>query len=111
MILAIFQLEKDIHLVDENKGRLCLPDDNLPIKEENQTCYVTGWGKTSWDGSYARILKHAEVFTVSRADCNHSRPPTQAIDETELCAGTREGGTDPCRGDSGGSMVCKIRSK
>jgi len=107
--IAIFQLEKDIHLIDENKGRVCLPDDDLPIKEENQTCFVTGWGKTKWDGSYARILKHAEVQTVSRVDCNHSRPPSQAIDETELCAGTRVGGTDPCRGDSGGSMVCKMQ--
>lgn len=77
----------------------------------NKECYISGWGHTSKNGRNSRKLKHAEVLTVSRATCELTRARGDQVDATELCAGQVEGGTDACSGDSGGPMVCQMKSK
>jgi len=107
--IAILQLASDIQLENENKGRICLPDDHLKIPDMNKACYISGWGRTAKNGRNSKKLKHAEVLTVSRATCMLTRHPSDQVDETELCAGQKEAGTDACSGDSGGPMVCQMK--
>jgi len=104
--IAILQLEEPIDIADENKGRICLPDDDSPIPSDTE-CFVVGWGDIAENGLPSDILKHAGVIVIPRDICNLPMNNGGRIDITELCAGHELGGTDACQGDSGGSMVCK----
>jgi len=106
--VAIFQLEDAIDIEDENKGRICLPDEDKPIPDQDKTCYVTGWGVTT-SGKASDLLKHAPVLMVPRDVCNLPQSWGGNIDETMFCAGDiQTGETDSCFGDSGGSLACKM---
>jgi len=106
--IAIFQLEEAIKMGDENKGRICLPNDNVPVPESNKQCFITGWGDIVENNTRTSVLKHAPVMTVSTAVCNLPGNYNSTVDESEICAGNIQSDTDACMGDSGGSMVCQM---
>lgn len=68
---------------------------------------VTGWGTTE-NGTDSDILLMAQLPVVTRVQCqNNYRRENLAIQISNnmYCAGSAEGGTDSCTGDSGGPMV------
>ena len=101
---------KPINIDDENKGRICLPDDDNPVAED-QECYVTGWGKIQKNGFPSDKLREVKVKRVSLATCNSDKSYGGTKDETMTCAGYPEGGKGVCHNDSGGSMSCKVNGK
>ena len=107
---ALIQVLKPINIDDENKGRICLPDDDNPVAED-QDCYATGWGLVQEDGFPSDKLREVKVKRVSLARCNSLLSYGGRKDETMTCAGYAVGGKDACQNDSGGSMVCKVNGK
>jgi len=105
--VTIFQLEDAIDIEDENKGRICLPDEDKPIPDHDKTCYVTGWGRTK-SGQASDLLKHAPVLMIPRSICNLPLSHNGQIDETMFCAGHKQGQDGSCSGDSGGTLACKM---
>ena len=107
VFLAIVQLKDQIKLTDENKGRICLPDDNYPIPSTME-CYVKGWGSTRYGG---KQLRHTRVMRVPRKICNLPVSWQNILIKGQTCAGYAEGGKEACTNDSGGSMVCKLNGR
>ena len=94
----------------ENKGRICLPDDDNPVAED-QDCYATGWGHVQENGFPSDILQEVKVKRVPLARCNSILSYGGTKDETMTCAGYESGGRDAWQNDSGGSMVCRVNCK
>lgn len=68
-------------------------------------CYIIGWGKVnSTDITGSSILREAKVPLVNRKTCQNAF--NYQIHETQVCAGSKHGGTDSCAGDSGGPLLC-----
>ena len=96
-----------ISIEDENKARICLPDDDNPVADD-QECYATGWGHLEYGGFPSDYLPEVKVRRVSPDVCNDTNAYNGEIDETMTCAGFSEGLKDSCQNDSGGSLVCKV---
>jgi secreted trypsin-like serine protease len=66
---------------------------------------VIGWGQTDAyrRDSYADSLRHANVPIASNEVCNDAYDGD--VQDSMLCAGFKDGGTDACVGDSGGPLV------
>ena len=92
----------------ENKARICLPDDDNPVAED-QDCYATGWGHVQENGFPSDILQEVKVKRVSLARCSSILSYEGTKDETMTYAGYESGGRDACQNDSGGSMVCRVK--
>lgn len=66
---------------------------------------VTGWGRTSQNGSPSTVLRKATVPLVSTTNCNDSNSYRGGITARMICAGYDAGGVDSCQGDSGGPLA------
>ena len=107
-ILAIIQVETPIAIEDDNKARVCLPDNDNPIPEDKKGCYGTGWGVKSQNPyKLADVLQQVIVDRVSKADCNSKGEWEGDIRDDQTCAGVKGGKKDTCQNDSGGSLVCQ----
>ena len=93
--LALIQVLKPINISHENKGRICLPDDDNPVAED-QDCYATGWGLVQENGFPSDILQEVKVKRVPLARCNAIPSYGGTKDETMTCAGYASGGRDAC---------------
>ena len=108
--LALIQVLSPININNENKGRICLPDDDNPVADD-QDCYATGWGFVEEGGFPSDILREVKIKRVPLTTCKAEEPYGETIDETMTCAGYSQGGKDTCQGDSGNSMVCRVNGK
>lgn len=108
--LALIQLKLPISIEEENKARICLPDDDNPVADD-QECYATGWGHLEFNGFPSDYLREVKVNRVSPDVCNDTKAYDGDIDETMTCAGFAEGFKDTCQNDSGGSLVCKVNGE
>ena len=95
-----------INVSHENKGRICLPDGDNPVAED-QDCYATGWGHVQENGFPSDILQNVQVKCLPLASCNSLLSYGRGKDETMTCAGYRSGARVACQNDSGSSMVCR----
>lgn len=91
----------------------CLPkkEQRVPVGTE---CFITGWGKTSSDSSFSKILREAKMPVVDYQTCaaGNANLFAKVDDKTMLCAGY--GGNSVvsgCHGDSGGPFVCKEQGR
>ena len=91
---------------------VCLPDRSQDF--EGQRCYVTGWGKDSFqNGNYQQVLKEVDVPVIGHDRCQRMLQRTKLGFDFQLyngfiCAGGEEG-KDACNGDGGGPLVCEDR--
>lgn len=116
---------------------ICLPSSDSDYKP-GTWCSVSGWGmqkrktkillfpfdQTSCDiqfvnqtaaseESVSNVLKVASVPLISSETCNKkevygNQLNSNTFPDGMLCAGYLEGGTDACRGDSGGPLACSV---
>ena len=65
-----------------------------------------------WNVAQSALLQAAQVPLISSNVCNGEEVYNNALSsDSMICAGYLEGGTDACRGDSGGPLACKIGGK
>ncbi|CAB3235165.1 unnamed protein product [Arctia plantaginis] len=81
-------------------------DDNnrLDFKDE---CYATGWGREQTNGTLTDVLLEAEVPVLPLHICRDRYALTLPLNEGHLCAGSTDGSTGACVGDSGGPLQCR----
>ena len=90
------------------------------VLEYAAACWVAGWGKNEFDGSFQFLQRKVDVPLVNNVQCNadlKSALNSQSsgigdrftLDSSEVCAGG-EVGKDACTGDGGSPLVCQARS-
>lgn len=101
--IALIKIEKPLQK-SKSVGFACLPEKNEKLPEKHM-CYIIGWGKlNSTDLTGSAVLREAEVPLVNRRTCQKAF--NYHIHDTQVCAGSKEGGADSCAGDSGGPLLC-----
>lgn len=76
---------------------ICMPKPGYPSMSAK--CYMAGWGYTSYPGKVTHLLQQAQLPLVSSSKCRWQREA--------VCVGLgTETGTNACRGDSGGPLMC-----
>jgi secreted trypsin-like serine protease len=68
---------------------------------------VAGWGDTTGNEMYTRVLREVQVPIVTHSDCNDANSYDGDITSRMICAGLAAGGKDSCQGDSGGPLVVR----
>lgn len=87
----------------------CLPSQGVRV-DIGKECFITGWGRTSFNSSFSEFLREAKMPVVNHTTCaaGNINLPQSVDDETMVCAGY--GGNtviSGCHGDSGGPFVCQ----
>ncbi|XP_067125647.1 plasminogen-like [Centruroides vittatus] len=83
---------------------ICLPSLNASYAA-GTVCAISGWGKNEFT-RVSPILMGAEVPIIPTWKCKSETIYGSKIKEGMFCAGHLGGGTDACKGDSGGPMAC-----
>ncbi|NXC08768.1 GRAA protein, partial [Orthonyx spaldingii] len=92
-----------------NKAVKLIP---LPTSDDDPKpgtiCTVAGWGSTSNDLQASSVLREVNITVISRETCNNKKHYNgkPVITQNMICAGSRNGKKDSCRGDSGGPLRC-----
>ena len=95
----------------------------LPGQNESQmNCVITGWGSVE-TGAQSPVLREAPAQIMSKDFCNElgrnittrrqsiKRTYTDVNDRFSFCAGQKGRGSDSCKGDSGGPLLCQMGSE
>ncbi|CAG5105809.1 Oidioi.mRNA.OKI2018_I69.chr1.g2473.t1.cds [Oikopleura dioica] len=100
---ALLKLKRSLEFNDYVQP-ICLPtlSKNVP---EKTSCAIAGWGTTKGTTSRAS-LNQQTLPIVSNKRCNQYLGGV-VPDNTQMCAGYRQGGVDTCQGDSGGPLMCQ----
>ncbi|XP_026759716.2 plasminogen [Galleria mellonella] len=70
-------------------------------------CYATGWGREQTNGTLTDVLLEAEVPILPLKICRDRYSLSLPLNEGHLCAGSTDGSTGACVGDSGGPLQCR----
>jgi len=103
--VAILKLAEKI--TDKNAKALTLADDSFFTNNisAGSLMTVSGWGTLTSGGEMPDKLMEVDVPYVTNEICNSTEAYNGDVQDTELCAGYKEGGKDSCQGDSGGPLV------
>merc|ERR1719336_2772237 len=123
--IAILYVDRDIDLSSPYVNTACLPscDNQFDYQFANGTgvrCWVAGWGKDEFDGSFQFIQHKVDLPLVDNASCNNKLKVALnnqkrgvgdrfTLSPSEICAGA-EVGKDACTGDGGSPLVCQAQS-
>jgi len=88
---------------------ICLPKSDAEFPDKMK-CFVSGWGRTTLEGSEREKLRHVEVDIINKKTCNSPEWLGNNVSDNMLCAGKKEGGKDACVGDSGGPLSCYVKA-
>ncbi|XP_032515893.2 chymotrypsinogen B [Danaus plexippus] len=80
-------------------------DNSIDAKEE---CYATGWGRQQTNGSLTDVLLEAEVPILPLKTCRERYSLSLPLNDGHLCAGSTDGSSGACVGDSGGPLQCVV---
>merc|ERR1712013_68450 len=123
--IAILYVDRDINLNSPYVNTACLPscDNQFDYQFSNGTgvrCWVAGWGKNEFDGSFQFIQHKVDIPLVDSTTCNRKLKAALnnqrrgvgdrfTLSPSEICAGA-EIGKDACTGDGGPPLVCQAKS-
>ncbi|XP_063827718.1 uncharacterized protein LOC135077051 [Ostrinia nubilalis] len=114
------QLAKDVPKVnvnDRSDKKLMFGEEIDPFIDDNNgldfkdECYATGWGREQTNGTLTDVLLEAEVPVLPLRICRDRYSLTLPLNEGHLCAGSTDGSTGACVGDSGGPLQCRSRGR
>ena len=87
---------------------ICQSQVNLGAQDPGAISTVTGWGNTSQNGNGSDVLQYIEVPIIAYNDSGLSWQLSNGVNSnTEIIAGSIDGGMDSCQGDSGGPLVVR----
>ncbi|XP_068103320.1 serine protease 27-like [Hyperolius riggenbachi] len=95
---------------------ICLPSSSVTFPS-GLDCWVTGWGRTTFGGPLPVNGTLQKVMTplIDHKTCDRMYHNELSLNDSTIfvksdmiCSGYKEGGKDPCQGDSGGALVCKV---
>ena len=103
--VAVLKLSENV--TDSNAKVIRLADQSFFDSNisAGTTLKVSGWGAMQSGGGIADKLMQVEVPYVTNEVCNSSEAYNGGVQDTEMCAGFKQGGKDSCQGDSGGPLV------
>ncbi|KAM9320390.1 transmembrane protease serine 2 [Gastrophryne carolinensis] len=107
--IALMKLRSSITFTATTIKPVCLPNAGMPWSA-TQSCWISGWGRTSQGGTTSTDLMAANVPLISSQICNQPSVYNGAITSNMICAGFLSGGVDSCQGDSGGPLVTRTNS-
>jgi len=123
--IALLFVDRNINMFHPYVNTACLPscEEQFDFQFSNSSgvrCWVAGWGKNEFDGSFQFLQRKVDVPLVNNAQCNadlRSALNSQSsgvgdrfsLHTSEVCAGG-EVGKDACTGDGGSPLVCQARS-
>merc|ERR1712084_179970 len=123
--IALLYVDRDIDLNNPYVNTACLPscDNQFDYQFSNGTgvrCWVAGWGKNEFDGSFQFIQHKVDIPLVDSTTCNRKLKAALnnqrrgvgdrfTLSPSEICAGA-EVGKDACTGDGGSPLVCQAKS-
>ncbi|CAG9787489.1 unnamed protein product [Diatraea saccharalis] len=102
-----------VNLNDRSDKKLMFGEEIDPFIESNNgidfkdECYATGWGREQTNGTLTDVLLEAEVPILPLRICRDKYSLTLPLNEGHLCAGSTDGSTGACVGDSGGPLQCR----
>ena len=113
--VALLIMDSDFEL-DEHIGTICLPDVEPNYQEKD--CKVMGWGrnKPTEPDQDVKQEKMKQISMDIVTDCQEKLIQNSELilsnfklDKSLTCASASSGniGEDSCKGDGGGSLVCK----
>ncbi|XP_049313864.1 trypsin II-P29-like [Bactrocera dorsalis] len=70
------------------------------------SCLVIGHGRTKENGVFSRQLQEIHVPVLSRKVCQRKYLSKFVITQSMMCAAERGNKHAPCKGDSGGPLIC-----
>lgn len=70
-------------------------------------CSLAGWGQTHQPGNLARALQELDLRVLDTSMCNNSRFWHGDISPHMICLAADSKSQAPCKGDSGGPVVCR----
>ncbi|CAM4713479.1 unnamed protein product [Caretta caretta] len=82
----------------------------LPLSKKKPAlgtlCSVAGWGIFRQNSEYSPVLRELNVKVMDSKMCNNSRYWHGEVTGAMMCIEGVEKGSAPCKGDSGGPVVC-----
>ncbi|XP_061175620.1 elastase-1-like [Saccostrea echinata] len=102
--IALLRLQDSADTSRPEIGIVALPSSSNQEFSTRDTCFISGWGKTSANGGVADVLQHVQINVLTNSDCSW-RWLFQSILSTHICVGG--GSESACNGDSGGPLVCQ----
>ncbi|KAM4676756.1 acrosin-like isoform 2-T2 [Discoglossus pictus] len=107
--IALIELETPLVFNDYTQPA-CFPPREMVV-EQLFPCVISGWGSfEEEDSEPSDIMQQAKVDIISLETCNSSYWYDGAIGIYNLCAEYQKGVDHICQDDSGGPLMCKVRS-
>ncbi|CAM9866193.1 unnamed protein product [Rangifer tarandus platyrhynchus] len=94
---------------------VCLPGEDLEVKA-GTLCWATGWGRTlQFEPSQSPTLQETEQLILHYTKCSRmvkkqTNPFPKVVGKGMIC-GYHEKSGGPCKGDTGGPLVCQFNDK
>ncbi|ESO03652.1 hypothetical protein HELRODRAFT_185620 [Helobdella robusta] len=105
--IAVLTFAADIKFTDKIKPAV-MPADNKN-KFVNESCIISGWGRTGASGVLPDTLQKGMIRVISNAECQRRVGSMGKIVNGHLCIFDPVGlDTSACNGDSGGPVLCKV---
>lgn len=102
--VALIKLSVPIRITSQLRP-ICLRLPSASHFAEFDECFASGWGEsrgTNWDGA----LKQVQLDITNDTNCINS--DQAQFDANVMICGTADSGGQPCTGDSGGPLSCRL---
>lgn len=106
--IGLFRLERRVQFNSAIRPA-CLPEQSAV---STRRAIASGWGVVEWKQSRSNVLQKVILELFSQEECksayrtdNNRKLNKGIVEESQVCAGSRDEEKDTCQGDSGGNCL------